>query len=428
MMSENQPERGQPSAPASGRSIRANLATILLLVFVFFFLFTARIIYSPLLLAIEESLGIGHAEAASFFLFITLGYGAMMLMSGFVAAAIGHRSTILLAVLLSMLGLLVVFASSTLWGIRGGLILLGVGAGLYFPSGIPTLTSLVEDKDEGKVLAIHEVGPNAAFVISPIAAGFALHFFSWQAILALLACVGAAAGLSFLFLAKGGRSRGKPPHLANARLILGKSSFWIMTALFSLGAGAGVGVFSVTPAYLVAERGMDPELVSTLVGLSRLSGLVVIFVAGYLVDRLGAQRVISFVMLSAGAATACLGLASQPLLIAAVFLQPILIACYFPAGFAAVSRVAPRDMHNLTISFMFPIGYAVGSGVVPLLLGLLGDHLSFALGFLLYGVLLMSSSALPLFLKLRQNPTAEAAGGREGTAGGTPRQENPQKR
>jgi len=389
------------------RSIRTNLPTILLLVFVFFFLFTSRMIYSPLLISIEKSLGLGHAQAASFFLFITIGYAGMLIFSGFVAAAIGHRATILLSALVAILGLIAVSLSSTLWGIRASLIIIGVGSGLYFPSGIPTLTSLVEEKDEGKVFALHEIGPNSSFVIAPIAAVFALRFLNWQGILLVLACIGTAAGLLFLIFARGGRFHGKPPHLANARLILTKSSFWIMAGLFTFGAGAAIGVFAMMPTYLVAERGMNAELVNTLVGLSRLSSLVIIFVAGYLVDRFGARRIISVVMLAAGVATVGLSIPFRPLLIAAVFLQPVLIACFFPAGFPLISRIAPPEMHNLTISFLFPIGYAFGPGLVPLLLGLLGDRLSFAVGFLMYGILLMASAILPYFLKLETNRGSE---------------------
>jgi len=389
------------------RSIRTNLPTILLLVFVFFFLFTSRMIYSPLLISIEKSLGLGHAQAASFFLFITIGYAGMLIFSGFVAAAIGHRATILLSALVAILGLIAVSLSSTLWGIRASLIIIGAGSGLYFPSGIPTLTSLVEEKDEGKVFALHEIGPNSSFVIAPIAAVFALRFLNWQGILLVLACIGTAAGLLFLIFARCGRFHGKPPHLANARLILTKSSFWIMAGLFTFGAGAAIGVFAMMPTYLVAERGMNAELVNTLVGLSRLSSLVIIFVAGYLVDRFGARRIISVVMLAAGVATVGLSIPFRPLLIAAVFLQPVLIACFFPAGFPLISRIAPPEMHNLTISFLFPIGYAFGPGLVPLLLGLLGDRLSFAVGFLMYGILLMASAILPYFLKLETNRGSE---------------------
>ena len=106
------------------------------------------------------------------------------------------------------------------------------------------------------------------------------------------------------------------------------------------------------------------------------------------------------IMVAAGLSTVALGSASRPLLIAAIFLQPLLIACYFPAGFAVISRIAPRQMHNLTISFTMPISYAVGAGLVPYFFGLLGDRLSFAIGFVLYGVLLAASGVLPFLLKL----------------------------
>jgi NNP family nitrate/nitrite transporter-like MFS transporter len=258
----------------------------------------------------------------------------------------------------------------------------------------------VEDRDEGKALAAHEIGPNLGFILAPIGAVIALRFVDWQKVLFAVACIGATVGVLFALFARGGRFRGKPPHLANARLILSRPSFWIMSALFALGAGAAVGVFSMTPTYLVTERGMNPDLVNTLVGLSRVSSLVMIFVAGFLVDRFGAPRVIAVVMLSAGLATAAMSLAYRPLLIAAVFLQPILIACFFPAGFAVISRIAPREMHNLTISFMSPIGYAVGSGLVPIFLGFLGDRLSFAFGFLFYGILVAAAGLLPSLLKI----------------------------
>jgi len=57
-------------------------------------------------------------------------------------------------------------------------------------------------------------------------------------------------------------------------------------------------------------------------------------------------------------------------------------------------------MQNLTLSLLLPIAYGFGGGILPLLLGWLGDNVSFALGFLLYGAILTAGSALPLLLKL----------------------------
>ena len=72
-----------------------------------------------------------------------------------------------------------------------------------------------------------------------------------------------------------------------------------------------------------------------------------------------------------------------------------------------ISRVAPREMHNLTISFTAPNSFAVGSGLVPLFLGFLGDRLSFSFGFLAYGALLTAGAVLPSFLKLENEGRVE---------------------
>jgi NNP family nitrate/nitrite transporter-like MFS transporter len=382
------------------RGLRHNLPTVLMLVLIMFFLFIARIIYSPLLLSIERSLSLNHAGAASFFLFITLGYGLMMLFSGYVAARLQHRWVIVLAVLLSCLGLVVISVSPSLVTIRLGLILLGTGPGLYFPSGVPTITSLVETRDEGKAIAMHEVGPNSAFVLAPILAALLLPLFSWRAILLFVAAFGVLAGLVFAVFARGGRFHGQPPHLENARTILPRPSFWIMTSLFALGAGASIGVFALTPTYLVAERGLEASTVNSLVGLSRLSSLGAVFLAGYLADRLGVQKTMAGVVLLTGAATAALTAGGRPLLLAAVFLQPILSASFFPVAFTAIGRIAPRRVHNLTIAFLFPLAYSFGSGVMPYVFGVLGDRVSFAAGFLVYGLVLVAASVLPFLLRL----------------------------
>jgi NNP family nitrate/nitrite transporter-like MFS transporter len=369
-------------------------------VLVLLFLFAARIVYAPLLLNIEESLALSHTQAASFFLFVTVGYSISMVLSGFVAARLTHRLTIVLAVLVAALALLLIALARSLLVIRAGLVVLGAGAGLYFPSGIPTLTSLVDPRDEGKALAVHELGPNLGFVLTPILVSLLLPLLSWRGILGLFAGFGLVAGLAFLILAPGGRFRGEPPALGNARPVLGNASFWLLAALVALGAGAGVGVFSITPTYLVVEQGMRQELVNTLVGLSRLSGLGVIFVAGYLVDRLGVRWIMAVVLFLGGTATAALGLHARPVLLAALFVQPILASSFFPAAFAAASRIAPPRLHNITLSFLLPIGYGFGAGLVPLLFGALGDRGLFAAGFLVYGAIVALAAALPFALRL----------------------------
>jgi NNP family nitrate/nitrite transporter-like MFS transporter len=137
------------------------------------------------------------------------------------------------------------------------------------------------------------------------------------------------------------------------------------------------------------------------VGISRISSLFALFFTGYLVDRFGARMIISVILLFAGIATAAFWARSQAILLAAVFIQPILVVSFFPAILTAISRIAPRHLQNLSISFVLPIGYGFGGGILPVLLGWLGDNASFALGFLLYGMILIGGSFLPFLLKLK---------------------------
>ena len=55
-------------------SFRSHIGPILFLAGIFFLNFLGRIILAPLLPTIEKDLGLGHSEAGSLFLLISLGY------------------------------------------------------------------------------------------------------------------------------------------------------------------------------------------------------------------------------------------------------------------------------------------------------------------------------------------------------------------
>jgi len=381
-------------------SFRAAAPQLSLLALVFFFVFTCRIVFSPLLPSIEADLGLSHARSTSFFLFITVGYSAASLLSGLVSARIGHRGTILASILAVGAALLLISRSPSLGAIRAGLVLLGATSGMYLPSAIPAATSLAAGGGEGRALAVHELAPNLAFVLVPLAAAALLARLSWRTFLLALGVAALAAGVAFLAFGRSGHFRGEPPSLANVRLILSRPSYWVLALLFTLGVGSGVGVFAVMPTYLVTERGLGQAAVNTLIGLSRISGLAAVFAAGWLADRFGARAVLAVILLATGAATSALGFGRGALLTAAVFVQPVLTACFFPVGFAAIARITPRRIYNVTVSLLLPVSYTLGGGVAPSLLGILGDRGSFALGLVLFGALIAGGSALVLLLRL----------------------------
>ena len=84
----------------------------------------------------------------------------------------------------------------------------------------------------------------------------------------------------------------------------------------------------------------------------------------------------------------------------AVFLQPAMAVCFFPAGLAVLSMFSSAKERSITISLTIPIAALMGGGAAPALIGLIGDVHSFGLGIALVGGLIMAGSLFCGFIKL----------------------------
>jgi NNP family nitrate/nitrite transporter-like MFS transporter len=379
------------------------VASLLFLTSLFFLNFISRIILAPLLPIVERDLGVSHIEAGSLFLLISLGYFVALLFSGFLSSQMTHRHTIITSATAVGLSLLAISLSNSLWTIRIGLILLGGSAGIYLPSGIATLTSLIKQKHWGKALAVHEVAPNLSFVAAPLVSEILLLWFSWRGILAILGGTSLVLGIAYACFSRGGEFRGQAPSLATFKPIMSEPAFWILIILFSLGIGSTLGIFTMLPLYLVVERGLDQNWANTLIGLSRISGIGIAFIGGWISDRLGPRSTMGFVFLITGILTILLGLASETWLVVAVFIQPMSAVCFFPAGFAVLSQIGPPEARNVAVSLTIPFAFVVGAGAIPTGIGYMGDAGSFALGIVLAGGMMLVGALLSKFVKIKNH-------------------------
>jgi len=387
-------------------TFRSHIPSLLFLTGIFFVNFLSRIVLAPLLPAIEGDLNIGHGEAGALFLFISLGYCAGLLGSGFVASRFTHRRTIVISSVAIGGTLLVIALSPTMWWIRGGLILLGVAAGLYLPSGIATLTSLVSVRDWGKAVAIHELAPNLGFVAAPLVVEGLMLWFPWQEVIALIGAAALLVGVAFIRFGKGGTFPGEIPSPQTIRGLITQPAFLVMMALFSLAIGASLGVYTMLPLYLVAEQGFERSWANQLVAFSRIAGPAIALAAGWASDQWGPKRTIGGILFATGMATVLLGMARGPWIVPFLFLQPMLAVCFFPAGFAALASIGPPQVRNVAISLTIPVAFFVGGGVVPAGIGMMGEHGSFALGILVYGIVLLGGVILLRYLRLPEDRMA----------------------
>ena len=370
---------------------------LLFIAAIFFLNFVGRTIFSPIMVPLELELGITHARAGRFFLDVSLGYGFTLLVAGFVNSRISHRRTIALMPLVMGVVLLALSVCHSVVLFEVLLVAFGMCGGLYLPSGVSAVTSLVAPKDLGKAIAVHELAPNLSLILSPLIAQFFLDFATWRTALATLGVASLVMSVLFALFGRGGEFRSDAPSFSAARELMLQPIFWVLAILFSLAISGSMAPYSVLPLYLVDAHSMEPAEANKLLSLSRLLTPLVAFFAGWAVDKVGSKTTIAVTMPLTGLATILIGICHGPWLFGAILAQPVFSVCYFAAGFALLSHHFPPQSRSLAISLIIPTAIISGFGLVPAMLGWLGDRNAFHVGFILIGVsIALSPLVLPL--------------------------------
>ena len=383
--------------PASFKDMIGN---IIFLTIIFFLTFISRFIFAPLMPTISRELGLSFSQSGSIFLIGSVGVFIGSLGSGFVSSRLNHRRTLILSLFGVGLALLACAFTTSLWTIMATMIILGMAAGLQLPSNIAIITAIVGRKDWGKALSVQQMAPPLSLILGPLLSVIMLTLFSWRVPLSSIALMALIMGFVMIRFGKFGGFPGDQPNISIAKLILKEKAFWIMILLFSLGIGGQVGVYAMLPLYLVSEKGLSQDLANTLIGLSQISALFMTFLAGWVSDRIGEKRAIVLFLTISGLFTVLLGLLSGFWLKIVIFLQPALIVCYFPAGFAALSRIVQPNLRSLVSAWAPPAAFILGGGLFPAGLGYMGQVYSFGIGIALGGCIIIAGSLLTTFLRL----------------------------
>ena len=378
----------------------AHLGSILLMTALFFLTFLGRFILAPLMPTIVQELNLTSGQAGSVFLMISIGFFIGQVGSGFLSSWINHRGSLLASIL--ALGLALVFFKipAGFWFVRCLLFTLGLAAGLHVPSAIATITAMVNRQDWGKAMAVHQSAPSLSLTMGPLIVLLLEPRCSWQTILAIIGGVSVAAGLIFYRFGRFGFFPGEAPRPALVKTVCTRRSFWIMIVLFAFAMGGNVGIYAMLPLYLVGERGFDTQWANSVLSLSRISGIPLVFLAGWLTDRLGVKRFVFIVMFFSGAATVLLGATSGVWLVVMIFIQSAVIGCYFPAGFAALGRIVQPNLRSVVAALTTPAAFLFGGGVLPAAIGYMGQKYSIAAAFVWIGCLIIPVAGLVFFVEL----------------------------
>ena len=365
-----------------------NIAFLLLFWSLWFLNFSTRTVLSPLLPIFEKELQITHALAGSLFLFMAVGYTSSLLVSNWITPRIGFKRSIVIGFIVLIGALVSLVFTNTYWGLGTVVFVLGFGGGLYLPCALPLLTSTIPSDRWGKTIAFHETAPTFSLLIIPLIAAVALRFLDWRVLIGVLS--GLCLIMTVVFLLRSPDLRPKEEEKVPFSRVLRRRDFWIMATLWSFAAAGGLGLYNLIPLFLVNEKGLSLDLANSIFGVSRIGGLVVTFLSGFLIDRIGVKRVVLISLLGSGFSITGIALAdSFPLLATMLVCQATFMPVFFPAGLVAISKLTSIGDRSAFAGATVAIGIVFGTGLAPAFLGTMADLWSFQAGMLVQGLLTM---------------------------------------
>lgn len=373
-----------------GEPLARVLGPVILLSFVFFVNFVARQITGPSLPALEEELSLSHSHSGLFILLIGVGFCLSQLGSSLIAARWGYRFCILLSIWGMAAACILIGFSHSVWLLYPLFLAMGMAGGLYVPSGIALVTLLVRPQDWGKAMGIHELAPNFALISVPFVATLAVVLGTWRWGYQGCGVVLAGLGTLYLFIGSDVRERPSLPSFVLIREVASKPSFWQLSILISLAVGVETGVYSMTPLYLVSERGFSLAEANGLLGLSRIPSVFLVLLVGWLTDRLNPPMAITLALAATGVAIIVLGIGPDETLVAAIFIQASASACLFPPILSMASANSSTANRALTLSLSIAVAPIIGGGILPAVIAVAGDFFSFGIGMAAAGLVTLS--------------------------------------
>ena len=379
-------------------SLRGRALPFLLFVaFLWFMSFTARTIFAPLLPFVEDEFAVTHARASSIFLFSSMGYAITVFLTGLFARPLGTKKCMIASMVVAAAACFSIPFFPVFQLLYAATFLVGVAAGLYLPSAIPFLTAYYHEKNWGKVLAIHDSGAGASLFAAPLIATALLALVSWRGVFVVMGITFSACAVVFSLLAEEGKGSAREGRHLGGNLWW-RRELWSMGAVASLMSGAGIGYY-IVPLYLVKELGMPSGEANTILGISRIGGVIAGITTGFVVDRFSLRKILFFLALGTGVATVFMATKNLVWIETLFVVQPCLVMSFMPALFLSISRLFGEETRGQATGILLTVGSVMGAGVIPYFLGLAGDLVSFRLGILLLGVVTSLSSGLILLIR-----------------------------
>ncbi|MGD9119024.1 MAG: MFS transporter, partial [Dehalococcoidia bacterium] len=279
--------------------------------------------------------------------------------------------------------------------------------GGYHPAASPLVSTLVDKRDRGSALGLHQIGGTASFFLTPLIAAALFQVLSWRWTVVSMAIPVFIIGIVlFVILTRRGYAPKAPMVTTNpqsesdqgpgsVRRLIPYIALGVALQMLLMGAIYYIALYAVDDLHASADTG------ALLFSLFHFAGLWAGPAGGYLSDRLGTKPVLITASLIAGPAIYLLQFASLGWSIYLVLL--IIGMCMYlamPVTELQIISHAPTRYRS-TVLGVYYFASRGGIGLSAPVLGFIADRYGFATSFTVTGAVMTAVALVCTFFLLR---------------------------
>jgi NNP family nitrate/nitrite transporter-like MFS transporter len=359
----------------------------------------------PLAVVIAADIPMDPVQKAQLVALPVLGGSILRLLFGFLSDYIGPKLTgqigMLVTLLPLLLGWLWVDSLDQLYVVA---LLLGV-AGASFAAALPLAGQWYPKEHQGLAMGIAGAGNSGTVLATLFANRLAQHFGSWEIVFGLAIIPIAIVFIVFSLFARNSPNRPAPKKLSAYAGILSQKDAWVFCGLYCVTFGGFVGLSNYLTIFFNSQYGLAAVQAADITTICVIAGSFFRPVGGFLSDKIGGARMLTFLYAGAGIMLACVALLPPlPVVIVLLFAGMMCLG----AGNGAVFQLVPQRFGNEIGLMTGIVGAAGGLGgyALPLILGNLYKATgSYAPGFITISLIVGAALTLIIVMHMKWKNT-----------------------